>query len=285
MSLQGECDAIFDRSIAGAMSRELHKTAQPLTILQGLLEFMQTRVSSGDECRQFLERVGEEAPRLAGCEECRCFLKRAGEELPRLMNGFNDVRKLAGLQRPARDITTFALAPLVAGVLQNLKGDLDIAGVTVIFDELPNDGWLSDARPSDVRPNNAQPNSKRPDEGPLSVQVNASHSRVFTAVRLVLMALADCFDAGDQIAVSIETDGSNAAITFRPFLHSQPGAIAKYDLLLSTLAAQLEFARLLFTSAGGELRLNRTADIVTMSLPAVASQPAAHHNLGEAAHV
>ena len=28
----------FDQTIAGAMSRELHKTAQPLTILQGLIE-------------------------------------------------------------------------------------------------------------------------------------------------------------------------------------------------------------------------------------------------------
>ena len=163
---------------------------------------MRARVSAGDECSKFVERVGEEAPRLAGCDECKCFLKRAGEELPRLASCFNDVRKLAGLQRPARDITSFLLSALVRDVLQTLGADLDIAGIAVNLE---------------VRPN----------EDPIGVV--ASHSRVSSAVRLVLMALADCLDAGDRIKVSTEMDGPNVVIRFWPVKIRQPETTAERD--------------------------------------------------------
>lgn len=259
MESQRDRDTAFDKTIAGAMSRELHKTAQPLTILQGLLEFMTARVSAGDECSKFIERAGNDAPQLVGCDECRCFLKRAGEELPRLATYFNDVRKLAGLQRPARDITHFPLSVLVKDVEQNLRSDLYIAGITVVVDVEPNAGGRS-------------------------VMVNASHSRVFTAVRLVLTTLADCVYAGDRITISVGSDGSNAMINFLSSRHSSV-AIAERDLWRRTVTAQLEYAQLLFASAGGELRLDEAPEIVVMSLPTVASAPANQDERGKAMHV
>ena len=248
--------AAFDQTIAGAMSRELHKTAQPLTILQGLLEFMAARVSTGDDCKTFLERAGKEAPRLAACDECRCFLKRAGEELPRLASCFEDVRKLAGLQRPARDVAEFPLLPLVTDVLQTLRGDLDIS---VVFDA----------------PRNGES---------MKVTVNASHSRVFTAVRLVLTTLVDGLSAGDRIDISLEMAYSSAVLRFRPSRQS-PLAGAEHDSLLSTLTSQLEFAELQLASVGGELRVDNTPDMVVVSLPAVVPLSDGHDRAGEKMHV
>jgi hypothetical protein len=232
MSLEPKRDRAMalDQTIAEAMSRELHKTAQPLTILQGLVELMLSRVSASDECRKLLERAGEEVPRLACC--------------------FDDVRKLAGLQRPAWDIASFPLSTLITDVLETLSDDLDFAGITF-----------------DVQPN----------EDAMNVWVNASHSRVFTAIRLVLMTLVDCFHTGDRIKISIETNGSEGAIRFRPFTRIPLETIAEQDPSLSTLPSQLEFAHLLFASAGGELRINETPDIVVMSLPAIAPQSTAQH--------
>lgn len=254
---QRDCGGAFDQTIAGAISRELHKTAQPLTNLQGLIEIMVARVS-GEECRKFLGTASEDT--LAGCEECRSFLKRAGEELPRLVDCFNDIRKLAGLQRPPRDITKFMLSALVTDVLETLQNDLDIGGISVIH---------------------ADPNANGND-----ALVSASHGRVFSAVHLVLMALADCLDAGDQIKIAIETEGANAIIRLRPTKRTQSGTPAERECWLSTLASQVEFARLMFTSVGGDLHLNQAPDIIVMSLPAAAPlQMATHDGEGKATHV
>ena len=56
LELQRGSAATFHQTIAGVVSRELHKTAQPLTIVQGLLELMLARVSPVDEHRSSLER-------------------------------------------------------------------------------------------------------------------------------------------------------------------------------------------------------------------------------------
>ncbi|MGA7575457.1 MAG: hypothetical protein WCA97_15840, partial [Terriglobales bacterium] len=185
--------AAFEQTIAGAMSRELHKTAQPLTILQGLIELMIARTSSGDSCGKFHKHGGEEALRMAGCDECRLFLERAGEEVPRLASSFESVRNLAALQRPAQDVAVFPLAPLVTDVVQDLGRDFELAGITVTVDRF------------DDRPGDSQDASRN------GLLVNASSSRVSTAVRLVLSMLVDCLRAGDQVWISIETDGGNAA--------------------------------------------------------------------------
>ena len=160
----------FEATIAEAMARELHKTAQPLMILQGLLEFMVLQANG--ECGSCGE--SEEGLRSSGCTECKGLLERAGEELPRLANCFDEVRKLVGLQRAARDVKTFALAPLVSDVLRELSGDLYAAGVTGVVDV-------------------------RPHEEPMNVAVEASVSRVATGIRSVVMALAERLGAGDEI--------------------------------------------------------------------------------------
>lgn len=257
--LQPDRATAFDQAIAGAMSRELHKTAQPLTILQGLIEFMRARVAAGDECNKFVERGRDKGLRLAGCDECRCFLKRAGEEVPRLVSSFDDVRKLAGLQRPARDVTSFPLLPMMTEVLQILRADLDIAGITVVCDP-------------------------RFAEDPMSVMANASPSRVSTAIRLVVTTLVDFLLAGDRITVSMESDGPNAALRFRSSRHSQL-AIAEQERVRKILTSQLEFAQLLVATVGGELQLNDTPDIVVLSLPGVAPQSSVQHQPERALHV
>ncbi len=100
-----------DPTVIAAISCELHKTAQPLTILQGLLELMLMTGSNGEECRSSVERAAEEVQRLIAC--------------------FDEVRKLVGLQRPALDVATFPLAMMVNDVLQTVQTDFDIAGITV----------------------------------------------------------------------------------------------------------------------------------------------------------
>jgi hypothetical protein len=111
--------ALFDQTIVGAISRELHKTAQPLTILQGLLELMQVTAPNEADRKSALARAVDEVHRLTSC--------------------FEDVRKLVSLQRPARDIATFPVSMLVSDVVQNLKSDLAAAGVTVVLNVQAND--------------------------------------------------------------------------------------------------------------------------------------------------
>jgi len=242
MPLESQCNGAtaFDQAITAAVSRELHRTAQPLTILQGLLELMLSSVSTAEECKSSLERAIEEVHRLTSC--------------------FDDVRKLVGLQRSASDIGSVPLSMLVADVLQNLRSQLDIAGIAVVF--------------------NTQPNEKS-----MNVAVNVSHSRVFNAVRLVLVTLVDCLHTGDQIKISIGRNDSNATIVFWPLRHSQPGVIEEQYLLLSARISRLEFAQVLFSSVGGEVHLNETSGVVVMSLPAAASQPATQDRQRRAMHV
>jgi signal transduction histidine kinase len=258
--------AAFEQTIAGAMSRELHKTAQPLTILQGLIELMIARTSSGDSCGKFHKHGGEEALRMAGCDECRLFLERAGEEVPRLASSFESVRNLAALQRPAQDVAVFPLAPLVTDVVQDLGRDFELAGITVTVDRF------------DDRPGDSQDASRN------GLLVNASSSRVSTAVRLVLSMLVDCLRAGDQVWISIETDGGNAAIKFQLSRPSQV-PISQHDLLPIALTSQLEFASLLFASVGGALSIGESPDLVVLSMPTVASPSAAQDMHRRETHV
>ena len=64
----------MNREVASALSQELHQTAQPLTVLQGLLEL--SLLKSGT------------------IEEYRSSLERAINELQRVVAGFDHVREL-----------------------------------------------------------------------------------------------------------------------------------------------------------------------------------------------
>jgi signal transduction histidine kinase len=81
----------MNREIASAVSRELHQTAQPLTVLQGLLEL--SLLKSGT------------------IEEYRNSLERAINELQRVMAGFDHVRELIHSTQPSSPLPSAALPP------------------------------------------------------------------------------------------------------------------------------------------------------------------------------
>jgi len=81
----------MNREIASAVSQELHQTAQPLTILQGLLEL--SLLKSGT------------------IEEYRKSLERAMDELQRVVAGFDHVRELIRSSQPPSQIQAAALPP------------------------------------------------------------------------------------------------------------------------------------------------------------------------------
>ncbi len=237
----------FGETISVAISRALHKTAQPLTILQGLLDFMLVRIATHDPTGKPGACAGAKAPLLVSCHDCKCLLQRASEEVPRLAGCFEEIRELIELQKSAGDVDSVPLTPLVTDLLRNLSGDLHAADVTVVFDE-------------------------RPSDDPMGVLVHASMSRVSALIRLVLTTLVNCLRAGDQIRIAIETNGANAEIKLRPSRHFSTG---ERDALLGTLTSQLHFAQLLSATVGGELRHSKMPDIVVLSLPKIPARPTA----------
>jgi hypothetical protein len=108
----------FDQTIVGAISRELHNTAQPLTILQGVLDLMLCSTSID--------------------EDCKSQLVRAVEEVRRVTERFEDIRKLVALQRPAPDVATFPLSMLMNDVVQNLKSNLETSNIVAVLHPQPN---------------------------------------------------------------------------------------------------------------------------------------------------
>jgi hypothetical protein len=219
-----ESTITVDQAIVEAMASEIHKTAQPLTLLRGLLEMMLARVSNTED-RRSLEQAMEATHRVTTC--------------------FSDVRKLIGLKRPARDVVSVQLSPLVTDVLQNLARDLDIARVSVLFDGRPNvDGN--------------------------GIWVNVSQSRVCFAIRFVLTALVDCLGAGDQIQVCTDTDGSHAQIKLWASKRRAKAAL-EHGNLGSMLGPQIQSVQVLLASTGAEVCLDESQDIVILSLPMAAS--------------
>ncbi|HLW87035.1 MAG TPA: hypothetical protein VKR57_01005 [Terriglobales bacterium] len=51
----------------GAISQELHQAAQPLTVLQGLLELALLTPSTTEEYRNVIQQAMEQAQKLSGC--------------------------------------------------------------------------------------------------------------------------------------------------------------------------------------------------------------------------
>jgi len=81
----------INRETASAVSQELHQTAQPLTVLQGLLEL--SLLKSGT------------------IEEYRSSLERAINELQRVVAGFDHVRELIHSTQLSSHLQSAALPP------------------------------------------------------------------------------------------------------------------------------------------------------------------------------
>jgi hypothetical protein len=87
----------LETQIAKAASRELHDTAQPLTVLQGLLELALERAHTVDDYREALTAALSETARVTAC--------------------FENVRQLVRLQQPAPDVCDFPISQSLQDVL------------------------------------------------------------------------------------------------------------------------------------------------------------------------
>ena len=71
-----QTEAAQDRK---SLSRELHETAQPLTVLQGLLELALLQPGSADEYRDVIQRAAEQSRRVSkGFDHVRRLLLEPG---------------------------------------------------------------------------------------------------------------------------------------------------------------------------------------------------------------
>jgi hypothetical protein len=92
----------FENQLAKAASRGLHDTAQPLTVLQGVLELALERARTAEEYREALSSALLEATRVTAC--------------------FDHVRELVRLQQPAPDVCEFLPSEVVQEVVDTLGG-------------------------------------------------------------------------------------------------------------------------------------------------------------------
>jgi signal transduction histidine kinase len=80
-------DPGFDLATSGEISRELHRTAQPITVLQGALELALLSSHTTEEYRDIIQQALEQSLRISGC--------------------FDDVRALLHLHESTPDVTNF----------------------------------------------------------------------------------------------------------------------------------------------------------------------------------
>jgi hypothetical protein len=88
-------------AIARAASRGLHDTAQPLTVLQGLLELSLMQAQTVEDYRESVTTALAEMARVIAC--------------------FEHVRQLVHLQQPAPDVCNFSIAEAVQAVVEELQ--------------------------------------------------------------------------------------------------------------------------------------------------------------------
>jgi hypothetical protein len=112
-STTGEAVVSSDQEIFGAISRALHQTTQPLTVLQGMLELALLKASTVDQYKDVVERSLEELRRATDC--------------------FGHLRTLIQPHQPATDITTFAVSSMVKAVVASLKDNSAAAGVELVL--------------------------------------------------------------------------------------------------------------------------------------------------------
>jgi signal transduction histidine kinase len=87
----------LETQIAKAASRGLHDTAQPLTVLQGLLELALEQARTTEDYRKALTAALSETARVTAC--------------------FENVRQLVRLQQPAPDVCAFSISQALQDVL------------------------------------------------------------------------------------------------------------------------------------------------------------------------
>ena len=109
-----------EQEIVDTIARGLHKTAQPLTVLQGMLELALLNARTVDEFKQAVER--------------------SLEELQRVTDSFDHLRTLTHLHQPATDLATFAVSAMVKAVLTTLKSHSSTARVELVL-EAKVDEW------------------------------------------------------------------------------------------------------------------------------------------------
>jgi signal transduction histidine kinase len=100
-----------------AISRELHQTAQPLTVLQGLLELALLTSSTTEEYRGVIQRAMEQSQRISGC--------------------FDEVRRLFHSDQPALDLSSFSVSDMTRAVVESVKDSYAAARVACEFNPLP----------------------------------------------------------------------------------------------------------------------------------------------------
>ena len=98
------------------LSRELHQTAQPLTVLQGMLELALLSSFTTEEYRGVIQRAMEQSQRISGC--------------------FDLVRKAAHFHQPALDLASFSVSDMVQSVVESVRDSYAAAGVTCEFQPL-----------------------------------------------------------------------------------------------------------------------------------------------------
>jgi hypothetical protein len=109
----------FDSATSSAISHELHQTAQPLTVLQGLLELSLLTSSTAEEYRGVIQRAMEQSRRISGCLDL--------------------VRKLFHFHQPAQDVSSFSVSDMARDVVASLRESYAAAGVACEFCPLPYD--------------------------------------------------------------------------------------------------------------------------------------------------
>ena len=119
-SRTGGSEVLVDQEISDSISLGLHKTTQPLTILQGTLELALLNARTVDEYRNAIERSLEELQRVTDCVE--------------------HLRTITQLHQQVSDITTFPVSSTVKAVLASLKGPSVAAGLEFVLQSKISDG-------------------------------------------------------------------------------------------------------------------------------------------------
>lgn len=102
---------------SSAISYELHQTAQPLTVLQGMLELALLSARTTEEYRGAIQCAMEQSQRISGCLDL--------------------VRKLVHFQQPPADLSSFSVSDTVRAVVEGVQDSYAAAGVDCAFHPLP----------------------------------------------------------------------------------------------------------------------------------------------------
>ncbi|MFZ0285064.1 MAG: hypothetical protein WAL32_07515 [Terriglobales bacterium] len=108
--------AASDSLTSSAISHQLHQTAQPLTVLQGLLELALLSSRTTEEYRDAIQRAMEQSRRISGC--------------------FDLVRRLFHFHQSALDVSTFSVSDMARAAVKSVSDSYAIAGIECVFHPL-----------------------------------------------------------------------------------------------------------------------------------------------------